>query len=98
MTIKGEVSPKHKLSLGLGGDTMIQATDADYDYVHVTWMLSVMILAAGWSLYSQIGGKMPLVPLSAVTASQARPQETGLSALWAKMVTKVLFKLHSSGL
>ena len=30
--------------------------------------------------------------------SQARPQETGLSAQWAKMVTKVLFKLPSSGL
>ena len=40
---------------------------------------------------------MPLVPLSAVAASQARPQETGLSALWAKIVTEALLKFSSGG-
>ena len=49
------------------------------------------------SNYSQFGGKMPLVPISAVAASQARPQETGLSALWAKMVSEALLKLFSGG-
>ena len=38
---------------------------------------------------------MPLVPLSAVTASQARPQETGLSALWAKVVSEASLKFSS---
>ena len=66
---------------------------------HVTWMLSVMILAAQWSPLATLSleAKCLWFPTVQWPPSQARPQETGLSALWAKMVTKVLFKLPSSG-